>query len=602
MKQAQGAEDILALYEERSESFRAEATRLRNKYNRFSIVRLVAFFGGIALLILLYQQAWWIGMLATVVLLLGFYRFMIWHLGVKREEEHQRALAQVNEQEAAVMDHDFHFFADGVEYVDPQHPYAVDLDIFGPFSFFQYTNRTNTAIGARALAGALQAAAPAEVLVGRQRAIAALVPDLEWRQHFQAHGIRTEDTLGYIERLHAWIQQEPFVLPKRWLRILLSVLPVLTIAGVAVTLYQGQFWGSILCVLPAGLLLRQFVMQVNRVHEQTSQAEKTLSFYARLIEHIEKQNFHTEYLQQQQAAFGGQASTAIRRLSYIISQLNVRYNVFSIFLNLLGLWDLQWVYRLERWKRDQRESLPAWFEALAEFEVLNSLATTAYNNPDWCFPEFEAGASVSAEALGHPLLNRAKRVSNDVELPTRAHIKLLTGSNMAGKSTFLRTVGLNIVLAMTGAPVCARKMRLPRLRVYTSMRTQDALHESTSSFYAELKRLKVIIEAVESRDDVFFLLDEILKGTNSKDRHTGSEALIRQFIRQAGAGIIATHDLELGKLESQYEGEMENWCMEVQIEKGELFFDYKLRRGLSQSFNATLLMQQMGIRIENQEK
>ena len=170
---------------------------------------------------------------------------------------------------------------------------------------------------------------------------------------------------------------------------------------------------------------------------------------------------------------------------------------------------------------------------------------------------------------------------------------------MAGKSTFLRTVGINIVLAMAGAPVCATSFRLPILQVYTSMRTQDALHESTSSFYAELKRLKVIIQAVEQENNIYFLMDEILKGTNSKDRHTGSRALIQQMIKSKGAGIIATHDLELGNMESTSEGAIENLCMEVAVENGNLRFDYKLEKGVSKSFNATILMKEMGIAIED---
>jgi DNA mismatch repair ATPase MutS len=291
-------------------------------------------------------------------------------------------------------------------------------------------------------------------------------------------------------------------------------------------------------------------------------------------------------------------SQRIDRLSYIISQLNARYNAFVILLNLFGLWDLQWVLRLERWKEDQQTALPVWFDTLAQFEALSSLATTVYNNPDWVFPVFTEKKQLAANALGHPLLRADQRVTNEVTLPTEGHIKLLTGSNMAGKSTFLRTVGLNIVLANVGMAVCAEKMELPKLQVYTSMRTQDALHESTSSFYAELKRLKIIIEAVEQEENVFFLLDEILKGTNSRDRHTGSKALIHQLIEQGGGGIVATHDLELGSLEAQYSGKIENWCMEVAIEDGQLDFDYKIKKGVSQSFNATVLMQQMGIRIE----
>ena len=295
----------------------------------------------------------------------------------------------------------------------------------------------------------------------------------------------------------------------------------------------------------------------------------------------------------------------IRRLSYIIRQLNVRYNAFSFIFNIFGLWELQYVYRLEQWKAAVQGHLPRWFEAMASFEALSSLGNIHHNNPEWAFPAITNGAVVEAEELGHPLLHRDKRVCNEIHLPTNGHIKLITGSNMAGKSTFLRTVGLNMVLAMAGAPVCARSMALPPLQVYTSMRTQDALQESTSSFYAELKRLKFIIEAVEDTADhqppqlqAFFLLDEILKGTNSNDRHTGSKALIRQLIRSRGSGIIATHDLELGQLEAEANGTIENLRIEVEIQDGELHFDYKLKKGVSQSFNATLLMKRMGIKIE----
>jgi DNA mismatch repair ATPase MutS len=269
-----------------------------------------------------------------------------------------------------------------------------------------------------------------------------------------------------------------------------------------------------------------------------------------------------------------------------------------MILNIATLWDLKYIWQLEKWKAEQKEFLPKWFDSLAEFEAILSLSTLYYNNPDWVFPTIQDDSNVIAKELGHPLISAQKRICNNIDIPTKGHIKLVTGSNMAGKSTFLRTVGLNIVLAMCGAPVCAKEMTLPSLKVYSSMRTQDALHESTSSFYAELKRLKFIIEAVESEGNIFFLLDEILKGTNSNDRHTGSKALIRQLIKSKGSGIIATHDLELGNLEVQSEGAIENLRMEVEIKDDKLFFDYKLKKGVSESFNATLLMKNMGIRIE----
>ena len=258
---------------------------------------------------------------------------------------------------------------------------------------------------------------------------------------------------------------------------------------------------------------------------------------------------------------------------------------------------MHWVLRLENWKALQKKQLPEWFDALQEFEGILSLATLFYNNPDWVFPKINNTPTLVAKAMGHPLIGSSSRICNDLEMPTTGHIKLITGSNMAGKSTFLRTAGLNIILAMSGSVVCAKAFSLPPLQVYSSMRTVDALHESTSSFYAELKRLKIIIEAVDAQSNIFFILDEILKGTNSNDRHTGSKALIKQFIYSNGSGLIATHDLELGSLESSYDGAIENLCMEVEVEKGKLLFDYKIKKGVSQSFNATQLMKDIGIRI-----
>lgn len=596
MNNAQQA--LHAEYQNRATTFAAKATQLKQKYQRFALLRLLTFFAGIALLILLWQWQPLAGAAGTVLSLLLFHRFTQWHQRIREARYHQEALVQINQREMAALTHDYRAFADGQRYQDPTHPYSVDLDIFGPYSFYQYTNRTSTVIGADQLAAdLLELSAPDNVLE-RQAAIRELGKLLDWRQHFLALGQRTEDSAEQIDLLLRWLRQEPFVSPKGWLRLILPIFPFLILPVFVWLLYQQQFGLALLCLVPAFLILRPFVERVNRVHEQTNQAEKALRHYAKLIQYIEQQDFSAPLLVELRAHLLPEVSRRIDRLSYIISQLNARYNAFAILLNLFGLWDLQWMLRLERWRAAEAESLAVWFDTLAHFEALSSLATTVYNHPDWVFPVFTEKKQLEAEALGHPLLPADQRISNQVTLPTEGHIKLLTGSNMAGKSTFLRTVGLNIVLANAGLAVCSSSMELPRLKVYTSMRTQDALHESTSSFYAELKRLKIIIEAVEQKENVFFLLDEILKGTNSRDRHTGSKALIHQLIQQGGGGIVATHDLELGSLEAQYGGAIENWCMEVSIEDGQLDFDYKIKRGVSQSFNATLLMQQMGIKIE----
>jgi len=437
-----------------------------------------------------------------------------------------------------------------------------------------------------------------EVIQARQVAIQELSALLDWRQDLQAYGAKTKDSREHLDLLQYWLERPNFMLENTLYKTALFLAPVLTVVALALAVVY-PWWIAILPVIPNILIIRRTLQKVNDTHRQTTHADKALSHYASLIQHIENQSFETPLLKQLSFAFGEhQAHQQIRRLSYIIGQLNVRYNIFAFLLNLGGLWDLHWVYRLEKWKVNNKAYLSLWFENLAQFEALSSFANVHYNNPDWVFPEFQEITEIKATALGHPLIQQNKRITNDFSSPTQGHIKLITGSNMAGKSTFLRTVGLNIALANIGSPVCAQKFQLPLLKVYTSMRTQDALHESTSSFYAELKRLKFIIEAVERGEQIYFLLDEILKGTNSRDRHTGSKALIRQLIEAKGGGIIATHDLELGALEAQYGGAIENLRIEVEIEGGKLHFDYKLKKGVSQSFNATILMQQMGIKVK----
>ena len=556
-------------YTERVAQFESAAEALSQRYNRLSIIRLLIFLGGIAAVVLLWNGA---NALVGVVSIIVF-------------------LAD-----------------DGARFLDHGHPNAIDLDLYGPFSMFQYLNRAVTALGQQMLARWLAEPATPEAIQQRQAAIRELGPMLEWRQHFQSYGLETEDNLEQISLLHRWMKEPPFLTDKKWVAVALYIIPLWSVAAAVIWALYLPWYLGILLYLPALLILRRFVERVNETHQKTTHAELALRHYAQLIQHIEGQKFQSAPLRQlhdELSTEGQPASAMIRRLSYIIRQLNVRYNAFSFIFNIFGLWELQYVYRLEQWKAAVQGHLPRWFEAMASFEALSSLGNIHHNNPEWAFPAITNGAVVEAEELGHPLLHRDKRVCNDIHLPTNGHIKLITGSNMAGKSTFLRTVGLNMALAMAGAPVCARSMALPPLQVYTSMRTQDALQESTSSFYAELKRLKFIIEAVEDTADhqppklqAFFLLDEILKGTNSNDRHTGSKALIRQLIRSRGSGIIATHDLELGQLEAEANGTIENLRIEVEIQDGELHFDYKLKKGVSQSFNATLLMKRMGIKIE----
>lgn len=589
---------IRATYAHRQASFAEQASTLRRRYQQLGLVRLVVFLVGLGVLVLIFAQHWLAGTVGLLALGTGFFRLVRWHQRLQTQATFQENLAQINAAEQEALDYRFSKRPDGTEFSDLTHPYAMDLDLFGPHSLFQWINRAQTQIGRHELANWLTHPLTPTEIARRQEAITELRPLLDWRQQLTASGMEAEDNPQQLQRLYDWLNAPADIPPSSKLSFLLILMPVLTISAVAATLPYYPWYVVALCILPNVLLLRPFRKKIDHIHQQTTQAGKTLDHYARILAQIaHAPDFSASLNGDMRRRISEEAVPAIRTLQYRISQLDVRHNIFAIFLNLLGLWDLQWAYRLEQWKSRQQDNLPDWLEVLRAFEALSSLANLWYNNPDWTLPTVHQKARLSGLQIGHPLIPPEKRVCNDLDMPTRGHIKLITGSNMAGKSTFLRTAGLNIVLATIGAPVCAQSLKLPILQVYTSMRTQDALHESTSSFYAELKRLKLIIQAVEAGEPVFFLLDEILKGTNSRDRHTGAKALIQQLIDQAGAGLIATHDLELGTLEAESAGAVENLCMEVQIKDGRLEFDYTLKKGVSQSFNATLLMQKMGIRI-----
>ena len=597
----------LSTYQQRQASFGQIAKALEKRAQNGSLLRLVVFLAGIGILIYLWTDfSFPVGLAASLLFLVGFGWLINWHIRLQKRIEHLHNLIRINETEQELLQFNFERVSDhGGDFLDPQHENAIDLDLFGPYSFFHFANRCSTSIGRKRFADFLLHPADAETIQKRQAAIIELAENLDWRQNYQAEGQLTADDPAHLRFLQNWMEAPPLVKGNKGLQFLLYFTPLLGLAGLLAWIFYLPWYGALLFFIPQILVLRRTLERVNAIHQQTGNAEKLLAYYAGLCARIEALDPESEHLRKQTDQFRNAdrpASGSIKRLSYLIAQLNVRYNAFAVFLNLLGLWDLHWIYQLEKWKDRLGGKLEPWFDALAECEALQSLGTLTYNHPNWCFPEINDRNQLEAIQMGHPLLPDDTGVRNDFSIPGQGHIKLITGSNMAGKSTFLRTTGLNIVLAHTGAPVCARSFSSPLLRVYSSMRTQDALHESTSSFFAELKRLQFIIQAVESDSpkthQPFFLLDEILKGTNSRDRHKGSRALIIQLLKAKGAGLIATHDLELGDMESRAAGAIENLRMEVEIREGKLFFDYKLKKGITQSFNATHLMQKMGIQVE----
>jgi hypothetical protein len=410
-----------------------------------------------------------------------------------------------------------------------------------------------------------------------------------------------KDDPQHIEWLKKWLDSPSLFIQNAFFRWGLWLIPLITLAGIGLCI---GFWTWKAAWIP--LLLPIYILwstkkKVDQIHILTERSSDILHVYAKMFRHFESKNWDAPLLHDLHGSIHSRTkrpSRQLTRLGYAVSQLNVRNNFFAIFLNLIALWDLFWVYRLEKLKQVIQPEIPQWFDLLSNMEALSSLATLAYNHPEWTVPKITDAHVLIADQMGHPLISETNRIHNDFEINHQSGIKLITGSNMAGKSTFLRTVGINLVLALSGSVVCAQTFLCSTKSIYTSMRTVDDLDQNVSSFYAELSRIKLILEAIKDKKDIFFLMDEILKGTNSRDRHAGSEALIKQLINLEGTGLIATHDLALTRLEEETHGKIENWYFDVVMKGDQLMFDYKIKRGICQSFNATALMKKMGIDVK----
>jgi Flp pilus assembly protein TadB len=589
------------VYKHRTDEFGSRAEQSQKLADRLSVARLVAFAGGLILFIALSTFSSVAAVTALVVSMVLFTWFVIRFETTERQKKRFECLAEINALEIRCLDGDFSGYKTGEAYIERDHPYSYDLDIFGKASLYQYICRTTSKPAGDMLAGYLKQQADSEEITRRQEAVTELKPLTEWRQELM--------TLGYLKTgsgndpglLMQWLESDDIFSKTTREKILIWTLSILAIASVVLAV-SG---------LPAAVMAPAFAInfafyftrfkKIKRLHEQVSRSADLLKSYSETTGLIEKQRFSSSKLAGLQSSFieAIPASVRIKKLSKLISRLDWRLNVIvSMPLNLFFFTDIHFCLELEKWKRDHASKIPGWFAAMAEFEVLSSFANMAFNNPGWVFPEIVAGFFVfRAENMGHPLIPEKSRVSNDFISEGNGRAIVITGSNMSGKSTFLRTCGVNTVLALAGAPVCASSFTMSHARLHTSMRISDSLEENISSFYAELRRLRDIISEAERDPDAFLLLDEILRGTNSDDRYSGSVALIKQLTGYGTVAMIATHDLRLAGMEKELPGKIENYHFDVRVSGEELFFDYRLTPGICSSFNASLLMKKMGIKV-----
>ncbi|WP_347159630.1 MutS-related protein [Pontibacter chitinilyticus] len=594
-------------YQQRAAQFAEQEKGAASRSSTVSWLRVLVFLAGAALAYYCFrsgQNA--LGGLAILVFYILFLVVLRWHQRLDFKHQQLVLLQQFNLQEVDRLHGRLRGFDEGSEFADAHHPYTSDLDIFGANSLFQLLNRAVSSIGRQRLASWLQQAATPATIQQRQEALQELTQHMEWTQVFLVLPRYYKQTAAPATEFITWMRQHTdFYLRHPFMKVLVWVLPVLTLAAIVA-------WGyGVSGYVPSFFLLVQYLLGYKYNAEREAYYEKSIGMYeavrsySRQLQHLEQHTFSSPLLQQLQAALltgDGKASAAVTRLSSIIDYFSWRLStLMSFFLNTIFMWDFIWMFRLEQWRQKHLEQLEKAVEVLAETEALASMACFRHANPGFAMPQLsEQSFTFKAQALAHPLIFSVAPVTNSFGMAGMGQTIVITGSNMSGKTTFLRTIGINMVLALMGAPACAEKLILAPAQVYTAMRTVDNLAENTSSFYAELKRLRVLLELTEQGQPVFYLLDEILKGTNSRDRHHGAMALIRQLHKRNAAGLISTHDLELGAMEQELLGSVHNYSFNSDIVGNEIRFDYKLRRGICRSFNASKLMELMGIDMNNQ--
>ena len=504
---------------------------------------------------------------------------------------------KLNREEAKGLIFESTEFSDGSSFSDPHHAYAHDLDLFGRDSLFQYLNRCGTELGEARLARDLKSLNySCEELKERQAAIHELSTQLEFRQHIWALGKQLREIAFDQTQLLTWLSEKSFILGKSLFTMLRWGLPALTLLVLAWVTYDiSRFPALILMMMVQIAIAGTQAKQIGDLQRKLSKLKDALSNYSLIFEQLAKQKFEFDLMKRHhQVAVN--AYEKVGEFSKLVNALESRMNpIAMMFGNGLFLYDFHAVSRVEKWREQHGAELPLWLESLASWDALLSPAALHYNCPNYAFAEFNDANNISGKSVGHPLISNKERIANDVDLGNPATVMLITGANMAGKSTFLRTLGVNYVLGGLGSPVCATKWTMPLIELRSGMRTADSLQDHQSYFYAELYRLQSIMHDLRMDKPMFILLDEILKGTNSTDKQAGSRELIKQLKDLKALVVLATHDIALGDLESHYPNQITNACFEGNIENDQLTFDYTLNKGVAKKANATFLMRKMGI-------
>jgi hypothetical protein len=597
-------------YRARLEELGAEKQQLDTRDSRLSTARGITFLaaGGSGLYALIQDvpDAWWLAAGTFAV----FMFFVVLHAIVSTKQfdvERRISFYQRGNERLAgsyrAPDKEAHRRGD--EHRDGEHPYTSDLDVFGSGSLFEQLNTTQTPGGADRLAEWLKQAAAPDVVRARQRAVQELAAHDALREELSLAGMRAARVDPDARPFIRWAAEKS---PLREARAVLAA-AALVLVPATVALLAGAWslpgaWRKAWLV-GAGLqilLLMASRARVEPVVGPIALKQSPLGRYHALIALLEAQSFDDERLVQLQHELEGPdgepASLAMQKLERLASLAAARHNaIIAVVANVLLSWDLLCAVALDRWRDRCGERVARWLDALAEFEALAAVATFAHEHPAYAYPEIaQGGGHYQASALGHPLIPPAARVCNELRLDDETRALMITGSNMSGKSTMLRSIGLNAVLALAGAPVCAESMTMSALRLQSSVRVDDSLERGASRFFAEVTKLKRVVDSLDDDDTpVLFLLDEVLHGTNSRERVLGAKAVVQHLVERRAIGAVTSHDLGLVALEELTERRVRNVHFEDHIEGGAMCFDYRMKQGPVGTSNALRLMRMVGL-------
>lgn len=585
----------VAYYQQRAKQFQTESEIVEKQIRVYAWLRvaLMLLIGLIIYLGLSTPEFYY----AIILPLAGFIILVRKQTAARELKERLTYLSVLNQREASALNFESIEFDEGQAFAEVHHPYSHDLDLFGPGSVFQYLNRCGTHSGEVKLANDLKYPAfSQQELQQRQDAVRELAGQLELRQQVWAIGKQINDSAFDVSGLLNWLKEKPIFYRNSVNTIVRWALPAITVSITLFVILNLKYFGLFFLMMSIQLALAAlYAKRIGAMQQVLIAGGKIMYNYAKIFELLSKERFSSEKMQQHHA-IAANAFEKVKEFSALVNALESRLNPLAMQLgNGLFLYDFHTVSKLEKWREENAHALPGWLESLAEWDSLISLATLNYNYPHYAFAEVTDKMTLKGEAIGHLLIPAKERVDNNFEIGNPQSVYLITGANMAGKSTFLRALGVNFVLALIGSPVCARVWQTPLLKLRTGMRTTDSLQEHQSYFFAELNRLQSIVQELEAGIPMFILLDEILKGTNSTDKQSGSVELLKRLKEKNALTILATHDIALGTLQEQFPQQIATACFEGKIENDQLSFDYTLHAGVAQKANATFLMRKIGI-------